>query len=136
MFNMFNMSCDFFDSINLITFVSFLNFLVSRIFFIMSKCCFDHFSLTQFIFAENVQMLFSCNHCTQQKKFYIISDKFNKYSEYVHLKKSCSLFSDFLIMNVTQLFKTCEKIEKEQIAFFNKKQYLFEAFQAAETKKH
>ena len=39
-------------------------------------------------------------------------------------------------MNVTQLFKAHEKIEKKQIIFSNKKQCLFEAFQAAEIKKH
>ena len=38
-------------------------------------------------------------------------------------------------MNVAQLFKIYEKIEKKQIAFSNEKQCLFEAFQAAETKK-
>ena len=46
------------------------------------------------------------------------------------------LFSDFLTVNVVQLLKTCEKIEKKQVTFLNEKQCLFEAFQAAETKKH
>ena|SRR5436190_848462 len=101
----------------------------------MFKYCFDHFSLTQFILAENVQILIFCNCCARQKKFCIISDKFNKYSKCVYLKKSCSLFSDFLTVNVAQLLKTCEKIEKKQITLSNKKQCLFEAFQAAEIKK-
>ena len=39
-------------------------------------------------------------------------------------------------MNVAQLLKIHEKIEKKQITFFNEKQHLFEAFQAAEIKKH
>ena len=39
-------------------------------------------------------------------------------------------------MNVVQLLKIHEKIEKKQIVFSNKKQHLFEAFQAAEIKKH
>ena len=38
-------------------------------------------------------------------------------------------------MNVTQLLQTCEKIEKKQIVLSDEKQCLFEAFQAAETKK-
>src|SRR5207248_298572 len=62
--------------------------------------------------------------------------KFNKCSECVHLKKLCLLFFSFLVMNIAQLLKIHEKIEKEQITFFNKKQHLFEAFQAAEIKKH
>ena len=102
----------------------------------MSKHHLNHFSLTQFILAEDVQMSFSCDHYARQKKFCIIFNKFNKYSEYVCLKKSCLLFFSFLIMNIMQLLKTCEKIEKEQITFSDEKQHLFEAFQAAEIKKH
>ena len=79
----------------------------------MSKCYFNHFSLTQFILVKDVQMSSSCDYCAEQKKFCVISDKFNKYNEYICLKKSCSLFSDFLIVNVAQLLKTCEKIEKK-----------------------
>src|SRR5204863_517525 len=95
----------------------------------MFKCCLNHFSLTQFILAEDVQMLSLCDHCTRQKKFCIIFNKFNKCSECVHSKKLCSLFFNFLIMNVVQLLKAHEKIEKEQIAFFDEKQCLFESFQ-------
>src|SRR5204863_3073010 len=62
-------------------------------------------------------------------------DKFIKYNEYVCLKKLCLLFFSFLIMNVAQLLKICEKIEKEQTAFSDEKQCLFEAFQVAEIKK-
>src|SRR5204863_5888942 len=102
----------------------------------MSKHHLDHFSLTQFILTENVQMSSSCDHCIRQKKFCVISDKFNKYSECVHLKKSCLLFFNSLTVNITQLLKTHEKIEKEQVTLLDEKQYLFEAFQAAETKKH
>ena len=69
-------------------------------------------------------------------KFCVISDKFNKCSECVCLKKSCLLFSDSLTVNIVQLLKTCEKIEKEQAALSDEKQHLFEAFQAAEIKKH
>ena len=90
----------FLSFINLITFVSFLDFLFQEAFFIMSKHHLNHFSLTQFILAEDVQMSFSCNHCIRQRKFYVIFNKFNKCSECVCLKKSCLLFSDFLIMNV------------------------------------
>src|SRR5436190_9542873 len=88
------------DSINSVTFVSFLNFLVSRTFFIMLKCCLDHFFLTQFILAEDVQMLSSCDHCARQRKSCVVSDKSDKCSECVHSKKTCLLFSDFLIMNI------------------------------------
>src|SRR5205085_7716617 len=103
---------------------------------IMFKCHLNHFFLTQFILAKNVQMLSFCDCCARQKKFCVIFDKFNKCSECVCLKKSCSLSSDSLIMNVVQLLKTHEKIEKEQTAFSNEKQHLFEAFQVAEIKKH
>src|SRR5205809_2580116 len=101
----------------------------------MSKYCLDHFFLTQFILAEDVQMSSLCDYCARQKKFCIISDKSDKYSECVYLKKQCSLFSDSLIVNVAWLLKACEKIEKEQTALSDEKQHLFEAFQAAETKK-
>src|SRR5438034_9674060 len=102
----------------------------------MFKHHFNHFFLTQFILAEDVQMSFLCDHCARQKKFCIIFNKFNKCSECVHSKKSCSLFFNFLTVNITQLLKTHEKIEKKQITFFDEKQHLFEAFQAAEIKKH
>src|SRR5437773_4028250 len=102
----------------------------------MSKHHLDHFSLTQFILAENVQMPFSCDHCTRQTKFCVIFNKFNKCSECVYLKKLCLLFFSSLVMNIIQLLKTHEKIEKEQITLFDKKQYLFEAFQVVEIKKH
>ena len=123
------------DFIYSVTFISFLSFLFLR-FFIMSKCCFDHFFLTQFIFVEDVQMLSLCECCVKQKKFCVVSDKSDKCSKCVHLKKSCSLFFSFLIVNVAQLLKACEKIEKKQIALSNEKQCLFEAFQAAEIKKY
>ena len=124
------------DFINSVTFISLLSFLSQEVSLIMSKCCLDHFSLTQFIFVKDVQMLSSCDCCTKQKKFCVVSDKFNKYSECVCLKKSCLLFSDFLTVNVVQLLKTCEKIEKKQTVFLNEKQCLFETFQATETKKY
>src|SRR5438046_1845354 len=102
----------------------------------MFKHCLDHFFLTQFILVKDVQMSFSCDCCARQRKSCVISDKLNKYSECIHSKKLCLLFSDSLTVNVTQLLKTCEKIEKEQTALLNEKQCLFEAFQAAEIKKH
>ena len=119
----------------LVTFISFLAFLFQEIFFIMFKCYFDHFSLTQFILTKDVQMLSSCDHCARQQKFCVIFNKSNKYSKYVCSKKSCSLFCNFLTVNVVQLLKTCEKIEKKQTALSNKKQCLFEAFQIVEIKK-
>src|SRR5436190_773585 len=125
----------FFSFFNSVTFISFLNFLSQEISFIMSKYYLDYFSLTQFILAEDVQMLSSCDHCARQKKFCVISDKFNKYSECVYSKKSCLLFFNFLIINVMQLLKTCEKIEKKQAVLSDEKQHLFEAFQATKTKK-
>ena len=123
------------DSINLITFVFLLNFLSQEVLFIMSKCCFDHFFLTQFIFVKNVQMSFSYDCCARQKKFCVIFNKFNKCSKCVCLKKSCSLFFSFLIMNSTQLLKTYEKIENERTVLSDEKQCLFDAFQVAEIKK-
>src|SRR5204863_1423413 len=80
-------------------------------------------------------MLSFCDCCARQKKFCVIFNKFNKCSECICLKKLCSLFSDSLVVNVAQLLKTCEKIEKEQTALSDEKQCLFEAFQAAEIKK-
>src|SRR6266480_4337747 len=111
------------SSINLIIFIFLLSFL-SQEFFIMSKHHLNHFSLTQFILVKDVQILFLCDCCARQKKFCVISDKFNKCSEYVHLKKLCLLFSDSLIMNVAKLLKTHEKIEKKQTALFDEKQCL------------
>src|SRR5436190_8987712 len=101
----------------------------------MSKHHLDHFLLIQFILTKNVQMSSLCDHCAEQKKFCVISNKSNKCSEYVCSKKSCLLFSDFLTVNIVQLLKTHKRIEKKQTAFLNEKQCLFEAFQAAETKK-
>ena len=101
----------------------------------MFKCHLNYFSLTQFILVKDVQMLSFCDHCARQKKFCVIFNKFNKCSEYVHSKKSCLLFFSSLTVNIVQLLKTYEKIEKEQITFSDKKQHLFEAFQAAEAKK-
>src|SRR5438034_721188 len=46
------------------------------------------------------------------------------------------IFFISLAVNVAQLLKTCEKIEKEQVTLSNEKQCLFETFQAAEIKKH
>src|SRR5436190_12273294 len=102
----------------------------------MFKYHLNHFFLIQFILAEDVQMLFLCNCCIRQKKFCVIFNKFNKCSECVYSKKSCLLFSDSLTVNIVQLLKTHEKIEKEQITLSDEKQHLFEAFQAVETKKH
>src|SRR5438876_96234 len=101
----------------------------------MSKHHFDHFFLTQFILAEDVQMLSSCDHCARQKKLCVVSDKFNKCSECVCFKKSCSFSFSSLAVNVMQLLKIHEKIEREQIMFSDEKQCLFKVFQAAETKK-
>ena len=101
----------------------------------MFKCCLDHFFLTQFILVKDVQMSSSCDHCTRQKKFCVIFNKFNKCSECVHSKKLCLLFSSFLTVNVAQLLKTHEKIEKKQAALLDEKQHLFEVFQTAEIKK-
>src|SRR5436190_16716495 len=90
----------FFDSFNLITFISLLSFLFQEVLFIMSKHHFDHFFLTQFILVKDAQMSSSCDHCIRQKKFCVILNKSNKCSECVHSKKSCSLFSSFLTVNI------------------------------------
>ena len=136
MLNMFNMSHDLFQFYLFHNICFFLKFLVLRSLFIMSKHHFDHFFLIQFILVKDIQMLSFCDHCNRQKKFCVIFNKFNKYSECICSKKLCSLFFSSLTVNVMWLFKIHEKIEKEQTVFFNEKQYLFEAFQAAEIKKH
>ena len=82
-----------------VTFISFLSFLFSR-FFIMLKYCFNYFFLTQFILVENIQISFLCNCCAKQKKSCIVSDKLNKYSEYVCLKKSCLFSFNLFVINV------------------------------------
>src|SRR5436190_24093513 len=66
-----------FNSTYFITFVSLLSFLFSRS-FIMLKCCLDHFFLTQFILAEDVQMLFLYKCYVKQKKSCVVSDKSDK----------------------------------------------------------
>src|SRR5205085_1258531 len=72
--------------------VFFLNFLFQE-FFIMFKCCLNHLSLTEFIFAENVQMSSSCDHCACLLLLCVFVNSFKKYSECVYVKKLCSFSS-------------------------------------------
>ena len=70
----------------------FFKFLVSRI-FIMFKCHLDHFLLTEFIFVENVQMSFSCDHCAHLLFLCVLVNSSEKCSKCVHVKKLCSFSS-------------------------------------------
>src|SRR5436190_13228957 len=80
------------SSTYLVTFISLLNFLVSRI-FIMSKCHLDYLLLTESIFAENVQMLSSCDHYVYLLLSCMFADSSERCSECVHVKKLYSFFS-------------------------------------------
>ena len=79
----------------------------------MSKHYFDYFFLIQFILVEDVQMSSLCDYYIKQKKLCVISDKSDKYSEYVYSKKSCSFSFNLLAVNVVQFLKIHEKIEKK-----------------------
>src|SRR5947207_2158648 len=69
-----------------------LKFLVSRI-FIMSKHHLDHLSLTESIFAESVQMSSLCDHCICLSLSCVLVNSSEKCSKCMHIKKSCSFFS-------------------------------------------
>src|SRR5438034_10572525 len=102
----------------------FLKFLVSRI-FIMFKCYLDHLLLTESIFVENVQMSFSCDHCTHLLFLCMLADSSEKCSECVHVKKLCSFSSQsFFHAEISHLFHACEKLKQNQIIVKKKKECL------------
>ena len=93
--------------------------------FIMSKHHFDHLSLTESIFAESVQISSFCNHCIHLSFLCVLVNSSEKYSKCVHVKKSCSFFSQsFFHVEISHLFHAHEKLEQNQIIMKKKKKHL------------
>src|SRR5436190_20554807 len=91
----------------------------------MSKCCLDHFLLTESIFAENVQMLSFCDHCVCLLFLCVLADSFKKCSECVCVKKLCLFFSQFFFcVKIFCLLCACEKLEQNQIIVKKEKECL------------
>ena len=91
----------------------------------MSKCCLNHLSLTESIFAENVQMSFSCNHYTHLLLLCVLADSSEKYSECVCVKKSCSFFSQsFFCAKISHLLHAHEKLKQNQTVVKKEKKCL------------
>src|SRR5438046_1837608 len=91
----------------------------------MSKHYFDHLLLAEFIFAENVQMSSSCDHCTHLSFSCVLVNSFEKCSECVHVKKSCFFFSQFFFhAEISHLLHACEKLKQDQIIMKKKKEHL------------
>ena len=112
------------NSTYLIIFISFLSFL-SQEFFIMSKYYLDHFSLTESIFAESVQMLSFCDHCIYLLLSCVLANSSEKYSECVCVKKSCSFsFQFFFHAEVSCLLCACKKLKQDQTIMKKEKKHL------------
>ena len=91
----------------------------------MSKHCFDHFSLTESILAENVQMLSSCDCCTCLLFLCMLADFSEKCSKCVCVKKSCSFFSQsFFCVKISCFLYAHEKLKQDQIIMKKEKEYL------------
>src|SRR5436190_22655650 len=91
----------------------------------MSKCCLDHLSLTESIFAENVQMLSSCDCCVCLSLLCMLADSSEKCSECVCVKKLCSFSSQsFFHVKISHLLHTCEKLEQNQTVMKKEKKCL------------
>ena len=91
----------------------------------MSKHHLDHLSLTEFIFAESVQMLSFCDHCICLLLSCVLADSLKKCSEYVHVKKLCSFSSQsFFHVKIFCLLHAHEKLEQNQIIMKKEKEYL------------
>ena len=91
----------------------------------MFKHHLNHFLLTEFILAENVQMSSSCNYCICLSFLCVLVNSSEKYSECVHVKKSC-LFSSqsFFHAKISHLFCAHEKLKQNQIIMKKKKKHL------------
>ena len=91
----------------------------------MFKCYLDHLSLTELIFAESVQMLFSCDCCAHLSLSCVLADFSEKYSECVCVKKSCFFFSQFFFhVKISHLLYACEKLEQNQTVMKKEKECL------------
>src|SRR5437763_1642809 len=91
----------------------------------MLKCCLNHLLLTELIFAESVQMLFSYDCCVCLSLSCMLADSSEKCSECVYVKKLCSFFSQFFFcVKIFCLLCACEKLKQDQIIVKKKKKYL------------
>src|SRR5205085_4746897 len=80
---------------------------------------------TEFIFVENVQMLFSCDHCVCLSLSCVLADSSEKCSECVHVKKLCFFSSQFFFCaEIFCLLHACEKLEQNQIIMKKEKKHL------------
>jgi len=114
-------SCQFYLFHNI--YLSF-KFLVSRT-FIMSKCHLDHFLLTESIFVESVQMSSSCDHCICLSLSCMLANSSEKCSKCVHVKKSCSFFSQFFFhAEISHLLHAHEKLKQDQTIVKKEKKHL------------
>src|SRR5436189_738709 len=91
----------------------------------MFKCHLDHLFLTEFIFAENVQMSCSCDHCAHLLLSCILVNSSEKYSKCVHVKRSCFFSSQSsFCAEISHLLHAHEKLEQNQIIVKKEKKYL------------
>src|SRR5436189_2345579 len=91
----------------------------------MSKYCLNHFLLTEFIFAENVQMLSSCDYCICLLLLCVLVNSSEKCSKCVHVKKSCSFSSQsFFHVKISHLLHAHEKLKQDQTVMKEEKEYL------------
>src|SRR5436190_9625490 len=91
----------------------------------MFKHHLNYFLLTEFIFAESVQISFSCNYCICLLFLCVLADSSEKYNECVHVKKSCFFsFQFFFCAEISHFLHTCEKLKQDQIVMKKKKEYL------------
>ena len=91
----------------------------------MFKYHLDHFLLTEFILAENVQMLSLCDCCVCLSLSCVLADSLKKCSKCICVKKLCSFSSQFFFhAEISCLFHACEKLEQNQIVVKKEKEYL------------
>src|SRR6266480_5363371 len=91
----------------------------------MSKCHLDHLFLTEFIFAENVQMSCSCDHCAHLSFLCVLVNSSEKCSKCVHVKKLCFFSSQsFFHAEISHLLHAHEKLKQDQIIMKKEKKCL------------
>src|SRR5436190_7597755 len=91
----------------------------------MFKHHLDHFSLTESIFTEDVQMLSFCDCCICLLLSCVLADSSEKCSKCVHVKKLCSFSSQFFFhAEIFCLLHTHEKLEQNQITVKKEKEHL------------
>src|SRR5204863_3899284 len=91
----------------------------------MFKCCLDHLLLTEFIFAENVQMSSSYDCYACLLLLCVLADSSEKCSECVCIKKLCFFSSQFFFhAEISYLLCACEKLKQNQIIVKKEKKCL------------